>query len=357
MMKNVLYFSQVRWDWIKQRPQFLAEELAQHYNVTVVIQQPFFAKRQKADGVVNVKFKLLYRLPFGRLSAIGYINKLLAQLQLLFVYKKFSVFWFSSPLQYPFASKSLGGKVVVYDCMDDMLEFHTNDRLNSQIETNERMLYQRADYVFCSSNYLKNKIIYRYGNRDVVVVNNAIKSDISPNTLPIPDEKKLFFKKENFNISYIGTISEWIDKDLMVKIVEHFPNVCFNLFGPLCTSLPAHSNIRHCGVVDHSHVFSVMEASDALIMPFVVNELIRSVNPVKLYEYIYSGKPCLAPSYEESMPFSDFVLLYHSHEECKEMISCLLNKTYMPPSKEDCRGFSLNNTWKSRAKVIAGIIG
>lgn len=356
-MNKILYFSQVRWDWIKQRPQFLAEELAEYYDVTVAIQQPLFAKTQKIDGGVNVKFKKLYRLPFGRFSVIGYINRLMIQLQLLCVYKKFSIFWISSPLQYPFASQFLDRKVVVYDCMDDMLEFHSNDSLNEQIEKNERSLYKRADYVFCSSNYLKNKIIGRYGNRDIVVVNNAIKSDISPNTLPIPEEKKQFFRKGNYNISYIGTISEWIDKDLMLKVVEHYPNVCFNLFGPLCTTLPVHTNIRHCGVVDHYHVFSVMEASDALIMPFVVNELIRSVNPVKLYEYIYSGKPCLAPCYEESMPFSDYVLLYHSHEECKEMIRGLLNKTYKQPSKEDCRGFALNNTWKSRAKVIAGILG
>ena len=36
MKKKMLYIMHIDWNWIKQRPQFLVEELSQYYDVTVV---------------------------------------------------------------------------------------------------------------------------------------------------------------------------------------------------------------------------------------------------------------------------------------------------------------------------------
>ena len=41
-MKKILYFMGVDWYWIKQRPQILAEYLAQDYDVTVVYIKELF---------------------------------------------------------------------------------------------------------------------------------------------------------------------------------------------------------------------------------------------------------------------------------------------------------------------------
>jgi hypothetical protein len=39
---------------------------------------------------------------------------------------------------------------------------------------------------------------------------------------------------------------------------------------------------------------SIMAEADILFMPFQVTDLIQSVNPVKLYEYIYSNKASIS---------------------------------------------------------------
>ena len=97
---------------------------------------------------------------------------------------------------------------------------------------------------------------------------------------------------------------------------------------------------------------SILSSSDILIMPFVVNELIESVNPVKLYEYIYSGKPCLAPKYGESMQFKEYVNLYESHEECLSQIENIIKGDLKQKPQEACREFVKHNTWSDRAKSI-----
>ena len=116
-------------------------------------------------------------------------------------------------------------------------------------------------------------------------------------------------------------------------------------FGGYCRRIPDK-------IAPHELVFSVMEQSDALIMPFVLNELILSVNPVKLYEYIYSGKPCLAPRYGESECFGDFVYLYESINHCQDIIKSLIGGKGAKHTEEECRAFALSNTWKERVEKI-----
>ena len=43
-MKRILYLSHISWNWIKQRPQFIAEQLAKDYIVDVYYRQPLKSK-------------------------------------------------------------------------------------------------------------------------------------------------------------------------------------------------------------------------------------------------------------------------------------------------------------------------
>jgi hypothetical protein len=51
---------------------------------------------------------------------------------------------------------------------------------------------------------------------------------------------------------------------------------------------------------NHTRVKSIMAEADILFMPFQVTDLIQSVNPVKLYEYIYSNKASISVGYDET---------------------------------------------------------
>ena len=100
-----------------------------------------------------------------------------------------------------------------------------------------------------------------------------------------------------------------------------------------------------------------MHLSDALIMPFVVNELIRSVNPVKAYEYIYAHKPIFMPKYTESLKFADYIYLYDESGIFYTWVSLLTEgKLKAKRTKDDCRDFALNNNWDARIEHILSIL-
>ena len=124
------------------------------------------------------------------------------------------------------------------------------------------------------------------------------------------------------------------------------------LIGPSNVTIPIHPQIHYVGTIKRGYIFPFMKYAYALVMPFVVNELIRSVNPVKLYEYIYTGKPVIAPRYKETEAFEGFVYLYSSPEEFVKAVMNAGDKEMNEDYREKCIAFLRNNTWACRCKTI-----
>ncbi|MGN0728894.1 hypothetical protein [Treponema sp.] len=177
--------------------------------------------------------------------------------------------------------------------------------------------------------------------------------------MPIPENEKYDLGNSNrIKLVYIGTITEWFDFEMLEKIDS--TKYEFHLFGSIYNieqSFPANFFIH--GTVQREKIFSIMQAADILIMPFHVTELIKSVNPVKLYEYIYSCKPIITVKYGESEKFSDFVYLYEN-SDVNNFYTCIdeiiMNKMAAKNSIDNCKQFVENNTWNKRAKDILAFI-
>ena len=120
-------------------------------------------------------------------------------------------------------------------------------------------------------------------------------------------------------------------------------------------TIPFHNRLEFRGPTAHSNLLAIMTKAKGLIMPFILNDLIQSVNPVKLYEYIYSGKPILATRYGESEPFSDYVFLYENYSDFKKFIQENI-MTDRNLDRERMQSFALNNTWEARTRQIIKII-
>ncbi len=241
--------------------------------------------------------------------------------------------------------------------MDDMQEIYKN---NEQLFNLEKTLCKRADILISSADYLKQKLIKRYNlNRKIDVINNASAeiNSIDENISLPPKIQDIFSTTETKKLVYIGTISNWFDFDLMIKIVANNKNIALVIFGPFDTIIPEHERIIYHKPVEHKYIFSIMQKADALIMPFKLNELVKSVNPVKAYEYIYSGKPVILRKYNETEKFEDFCYLYETFSDLIKLIQQLPeNKLIAKQERQNCIRFIENNTWDKRVKSILKLI-
>lgn len=356
----------VPWAWIKQRPHFFAESLNNDFDLKVFFKKPLKVAK---NNLINSEEKNMFissffilpfqRIPFiKKISFLQRINDLLVKFQLPSLSNN-DIVWVTSLSMYYLIYKILPSNTkLLYDCMDDELEFPTvksNDKILEEAILMEKLIMKRADVVFCSSEYLKSKIIKRSGvNREIIVVNNAIGIPSNEDSLTVNGKKVEDQLKTIDNIFlYVGAISEWFDFETIMFALEKNPLVNFVLLGPNDVEIPKHERLHHLGTVARSDIFKLMENVKGLIMPFVLNELIKSVNPVKLYEYIYMSKPILATRYSETEYFEDYIYLYEGKNEFYSLIRDMQNGKLVNKKDEKInKEFAIDNSWNKRYSLI-----
>lgn len=351
--KKMLYLMHVSWYWIKQRPHFLAIHLSEILDTEIVYPKSIRHFWSKKTAPKNCKGIL--QLPLSRFSFIEKMNARLYRRALKQKLKNSDVLWIGHPADYAIIADLVPSKtLLVYDCMDDLCEFPGNNSESAiqSIVALERNLLQRADHLIVSSQRLKEVLQKRYQTeKNIEIVNNAIDNSFL-------DEKPLVCsidypdKKNYCDLMYFGTISEWFDFPLLMNALEKFPNLRLILIGPKCTNIPEHERIVHLGTQAHSSLPAFMEQAEALIMPFVINDLILAVNPVKLYEYLISSKPVISCDYAEIRPFGKFVYSYNSEIQFIDLINQLVNHALTTPSKSERMQFLKANTWQGRVNSI-----
>jgi glycosyltransferase involved in cell wall biosynthesis len=362
--KKILYLMHVSWGWIKQRPHFIAECLTEKYDVTVCCRKSYLHKLSNiSSSKSKIELNILFVLPFNRYRLINLVNKFLVCKQLSRILKNTDIIWITHPDIYgELNCKIPDNAYVVYDCMDDALEFPSvlsNTKVYQQLVSDEKQLLMRSNLVFTTAHYLKFKLMQRYGDIDNIhVINNAVKIyDDTDSSELSSDILDIFSSKETKFILYVGTISVWFDFKLIMESVKLFENITYVLIGPTDVAIPQHERIIYHPPVEHEKIQKIMQMADALIMPFLTTDLIRSVNPVKVYEYISSAKPAIIIKYEETEKFASFVYLYSTYLEYFYFIQQLITSRLTSKSSlKDCLTYAHLNTWDTRSAEIIKLL-
>lgn len=360
MRRRILYIMNVDWDWAKQRPHFLAEHLSRSHEV--IILYPYAWRRNNLakndrDGVSVYPF---FRLPFGgRIKLIGKLNIFLLRImaRMFLKWHRPDIVWISSPELFEYLPKYLFAKLI-YDCMDDVQAFPRNASRRDLLAVSEKELINACSHVFCSSGNLRDKLIARAGQPEkYTIVYNAFEPSVFSNVSGQAETGKMDGK---YVLGYVGTLSSWLDFEALTKVVNAFPLIEIHLIGPsenLAVVRPIHERIKYLGAVRHGDIQMYISEFDALLMPFQVTELIQSVDPVKLYEYIYFNKPIVSVKYLEIERFSGFVDFYTDHEELMSILSLYLTEGFKKKYSEDDRlRFITANTWSKRIESIEQVL-
>jgi hypothetical protein len=111
------------------------------------------------------------------------------------------------------------------------------------------------------------------------------------------------------------------------------------------------------GVVQHDQLKQYVKEVDGFIMPFYVTDLITSVDPVKLYEYINFNKNILCVKYDEINRFERYVFFYSDYKSYISQIKIMMQSNDdIKYSEEDRINFLHENTWENRVEQIIGVL-
>jgi glycosyltransferase involved in cell wall biosynthesis len=184
---------------------------------------------------------------------------------------------------------------LVYHCADDYAEVSVFPRSFAKLE---QRLLRSADLVVTTAEPLRAK--KAAGNPNTFAVPNGVSFDhfhlarsdhtqIPADLLPIPRPI----------VGFVGGVAEWVDLELIAHLARRRKDWSIVLIGPILvdvSTLRDESNVLLLGPRPYATLPGYLKGMDVATIPFLMNELTRNADPIKLYEYLAAGLPVPAIS-------------------------------------------------------------
>lgn len=359
--RRILYLMHVDWNWIKQRPQFIAEGLSREHDVYVLYRLGL-AKR---DQLPRCETRLA-RLPLLPIpvtwKTLRWATQPLHHKWVSHAARSFhpDMVWLTCPSLLNFLPRELKALPIVYDCMDDALGFLGGHAWTTLLPQLEEQLVKSSAAVLCSSAHLGEVLVGRYDGIEnkLHLVRNGISASLLAKRRSGPAHETVQRGSGRLKIAYIGTIAEWFDFNTLLDCLAEKAGIEFHLIGPLAVShAPRHDRLHYHHPVSHDRLREYAAQFDAYAMPFKMCPLVESVDPVKLYEYLAFGKEVISIRYREIERFDEFVHFYSTKSEFVRLTDGLATGTLPHKNTPACSAFLEQNTWEVRLDCISDLLG
>ena len=194
---------------------------------------------------------------------------------------------------------ALQPEIVIYHCVDDMAAQQGID--GPGFRASEQRFAARADLVLASAPALAERlgkiasnVLYVPNVADVELFSSALRDgpvDAGMAHLPNP------------RIVFTGALVRTkLDMELLLALAESRRDWSFALVGPIgpgdpradMSALAAQPNIYLLGPRPYEELPSVLRGADAGLIPYAINELTKSIFPMKVYEYLAAGLSVIA---------------------------------------------------------------
>jgi len=158
-------------------------------------------------------------------------------------------------------------------------------------------------------------------------------------------------------IGYYGALAEWFDYALWAQVARALPEFEFALIGPEYdlkvaeTAVQGVPNIHWLGPRPYAVLPAYLRQFTVATIPFVVNDAINAVSPIKLFEYMAGGKPIVTSDLVECRKYA-VVLRASSPADwvarLREAVALSHDRAYLERLDTTAR----DNTWRARARLL-----
>lgn len=227
--------------------------------------------------------------------------------------------WFVVP--HPgFMAGRLGERLCVYYCIDDYAAHPGVD--TQRIAARDRALTAAADQLFVAppalleSKRAENPTA-QYSPHGVDV--ELFRAAMDPAT-PVPERARGLRRPV---VGYFGSLAAWIDLELLEHLARARPEWTFLFVGHAhddVSTLAALPNVVLAGAQPYESLPGWAKAFDVAIIPYRQNRQVRNANPLKLREYLATGRPVVSAPNEEIRKFSRWLRIASTPQEFLEAI-------------------------------------
>jgi glycosyltransferase involved in cell wall biosynthesis len=158
---------------------------------------------------------------------------------------------------------------------------------------------------------------------------------------------------------FFGAFADWVEVDLIHQLAVANPTTKFEIIGPVSVnvdSLEALDNVKFFPVMNQTALYITALEWKVGLIPFKINDLTASADPIKAYEYLSLGVPILAshlPSLNDFPP--EGISIYDDHEEALRLFQEMLLDDPQTRS-QDAENWLLQQTWEQRSEELIRFI-
>lgn len=155
-------------------------------------------------------------------------------------------------------------------------------------------------------------------------------------------------------VGYFGSLHDWIDFELIDWLARERPQWSFLLVGHAASDLGVLAtlpNVRLAGAQPYASLPAWAKAFDVAIIPYRLNRQVANANPLKLREYLATGKPVVSVRNAEIEKFARWVRIADDREGFLAAIERALAED-APAAALERRAAVADQTWDRRVEEV-----
>lgn len=222
-------------------------------------------------------------------------------------------------------------KLKVFDAVDNWIEHPNFKNYRRRLQENYNMIDQKADLIFTVS---RDLVQLFPNNKCVHWVPNGVDVEHFSSTLRTLSSEREVQNLELLDIphpiiGYAGIIQDRVDLKLIKYLAEQNPDKSVVLVGMIWpeANIELIENMKNVYLLGHKpyqELPKYIQQFDVAIIPHKINEFTRSMNPLKLYEYLACGKPVVTTPIAGVEKFEGLIEIVSTYKEFNQGIQKML---------------------------------
>jgi glycosyltransferase involved in cell wall biosynthesis len=265
------------------------------------------------------------------------------------------IVWNYNPLYTDYLDNQLNQNLNIFDAVDDWLTHSSYKKFIPVLEKNYQTIKEQTDLIFTVSKSLKQELFDNNTNVhwlpnavDLELFQNETKTSPRLNNMPNPI------------IGFLGILQDRIDLEIIEYLAKNNPEKSIVLAGPIWKDFPKKSleqykNVHFLGPIPFTEIPSLYNGFDVGIIPYKVNDFIKSTDPMKFYEYLAAKLPIVSTPVAGLNRFENLIQVAKTPEEFNQLVNQALSEDKNKLSQEKLAVLK-SNTWQFRIKQMLELI-
>lgn len=248
------------------------------------------------------------------------------------------------------------GQKYFYEVYDEYTMDFATGEIKEDVVLLEKEVLHNADYVFFTSEPLFERKKQHVNSNTSRVISNGVVFDLFNKYRLNPSIR--YDKRQS--VGYLGNLSNFFDWKLMFEVCREKSEIDFFFHGQLelksdenkeyFDKINSLSNTYFSGRVTREQGASAISCYDALIIPFVINDAMHAVNPLKLWEYFALGIPVVSSPMDAIKISQPELYVASTKDEWLHCLDTALAEAVDDPVKERRIAMAREVSWDTLAE-------